>query len=246
MARSAAIVKSGTVYGVPTKAFWPDLGADEFPRLKLELKPATTPMTKPQPQTQTEEEKEKGPVVRGRIYVTYVAKHPKTGALYAGRTDMPFEATASDLSDKLFLIALAKKAISLRYAKDKQGNVDAAGWEGAQIDTIGIGKAFNRKERYKDEAYHAMRGREQMLADAIGGTRTDTGSLLNDVEKDELEVAPGVFINLSGNDIRPVAKDHPCGPYFHYAAVRAFNEELWVYTGTVKDIVRCNAPPRTR
>jgi RHS repeat-associated protein len=246
MARTAAIVKSGTVYGVPTKDFWPDLGPDEFPRLKLELKPTTTTTTKPELQKQTEEEKDKSPVVRGRIYVTYVAKNPKTGALYAGRTDMPFEAKAGDLSDKLFLIALAKKAISLRYAKDKEGKVDAAGWEGAQIDTIGLGKAFNRKERYKDEAYHAMRGREQMLADAIGGTRTDIGSLLSDVKKDELEVAPGVFINLSGNDIRPVAKDHPCGPYFHYAAVRAFNEELWVYTGTVKDIVRCNAPPRTR
>jgi len=199
----------------------------------------------PKPKT-TPESDEKAEKVRGRIYVTYWAIHPETKARYAGRTDMPFEVDAKNLTDKDFLIALAKKAVSLRYPGDKTDKTDSMGWGNAQIDTIGLGNAYNRKLRYKDEAYHAMRGREQMLADANLGTRTDTRSLLNDVENDELEVAPGVFINLSGNDVRPVAQDHPCGPYFHYAAVKAFDEELWPYSGNVEQIVRCNAPPRGR
>jgi len=84
----------------------------------------------------------------------------------------------------------------------------------ATLDKFAVGDAVNYKDRYKDLAYLAIRGREQQLIDFHGGSRSDTNPKPPRTE----------------NPIRGVAKSNRYGTVFHEAANAKFGQ-LHKYTG---------------
>jgi hypothetical protein len=113
------------------------------------------------------------------------------------------------------LVAIATRG--LRHHKDDEGYgpalLDKDGIGPTVLDVFEVGDAVNRDFRHYDEAYLAIRGREQQMIDAHGGSWSDTGKP-----------------HKTGNAIRGVAKDNKRGKIYHKAATRAFGE-LHKYTG---------------
>jgi hypothetical protein len=68
--------------------------------------------------------------------------------------------------------------------------------------------------RHTDPAYQAIRGREQQMIDALGGSWAEVGR----------------GGTMSGNAIRGVAKANPLGRVYHTAATVAFGQ-IALYTG---------------
>jgi hypothetical protein len=70
-------------------------------------------------------------------------------------------------------------------------------------------------QRWTDPSYQAIRGREQQLIDALGGSWRDAG---------------GRGQTRAGNDIRGIAADNPLGRGYHAAASARFGQ-VAPYTG---------------
>ena len=185
------------------------------PNTKPNTKPKTDPKADPKPKP---DPKKKPRPARSRhrpgtaaAEVGTYLRHLHVGASRvrpggtAAVTDMP-----ADLS--LPLEPQAEMALALRYILDDDEE-DPEGWGPAELDTYDVGDAYNRANRYSDNAYFQMRGREQQLIDHYGGAWTDTGKLYQ-----------------TGNEIRAVGKENEFGIWFHEAASARWGE-YHPYTG---------------
>jgi len=135
----------------------------------------------------------------GRVYVTYT-KTNLAGKVYSGRTSAVVDLTKP----------IRPQAQAAVDARDASHHVKG-GYGPAKMDVYAVGKAVSYSSRYSDEAYYAIRGREQQLIDMNGGAISDGGT--------------------SGNSVRGVAKYNPFGRSFHDSANATFGEELAPYSG---------------
>jgi hypothetical protein len=229
MQRTGSIARYGTPYGTPDRGI-PRALEDRGRRLWTEPIPEPKPEPKPIPdprQKPKEDDRRKSPRL-GRIYVTYLKIQDKTGLVYTGRTDMLI-----DLNEDLETQALiAMYTRGLRHEKDEEDySLAAVGplsgplsvfdeiTEAAlteHLDKYDEGRAINPRDKWKDFAYRAIRGREQQSIDAYGGAWTDTN------EKG--------LPHATGNKIRAVSKHNQKGWIYHQAATQRFGE-LHKYTG---------------
>jgi RHS repeat-associated protein len=188
--------------------------AKQDPNRKSDPKPDPKPAPDPKPKPRTDDDDKRGRRRNlGRIYVTYVKIQDITGLIYVGRTDMVVDRDKPLYQQALLAIATR----GFRHHKDDEGYgpslLDENGIGPAALDVFVVGNAVNRDFRRLDEAYHAIRGREQQMIDAHGGAWSDTGKPYK-----------------TGNAIRGVARDNKLGRKYHKAATRKFGE-LHRYTG---------------
>ena len=135
----------------------------------------------------------------GRVYATYTKTDPETGAVYSGRTS-----AVVDLRKPI--LPQAELAVAARDA----GHHIEGGFGPARLDKYAVGGQVNYANRYQDNAYIQIRGREQQLIDFHGGAQSDGGT--------------------SGNPYRGVSKGSEWGRIMHNASSRAFGE-IAPYTG---------------
>ncbi|MFE5715783.1 hypothetical protein ACFQ7J_33805 [Streptomyces sp. NPDC056501] len=214
MQRSAAIVRTGNPYGVPTQASaFPTVEAQRLIHLPYDI-----------PKPATEAERKSGKPRLGRVYVTYTKKHT-SGRVYSGRTS-----AVIDLNKPWRPQAeAAMKARNANHHADEREEPEGEGFGPAQLDEFAVGKATNYGERYRDLGYLAIRGREQQLIDHHGmqeaarlGIKNFRGGAWSDT---------GSGPKLTENDKRGVDKDSIMGELFHNAAVLEFGEYA-PFTGT--------------
>jgi RHS repeat-associated protein len=149
----------------------------------------TTTITRVEPITRTRTRE------RPLTYVTYTKTNPVTGQIYAGRS--------TGYGTPQAIVA----------ARDAGHHMTAAGFGPAVLDQAMQGtRPF--AQRHSDPAYQAIRGREQQIIDAMGGSWSDVGQGNTN----------------SGNAIRGVAAANPLGRVYHSAASRAFGQ-IAPYTG---------------
>jgi hypothetical protein len=167
--------------------------------------PAPAPGPKP-----GEDEKEDKRPKPGRIYVTYTKFNTDSKQYYSGRTSAVVDLKKPLLPQALLAVRMRDTA----HHVDEKPEPQSRAFQPAVLDRFAVGTAVNYSQRYEDEGYRAIRGREQQLIDHHGGARSDT--------------RPGP--NRTENAIRGVAKDHQFGKIFHEAANRQFGQ-LHPYTG---------------
>ncbi|HEX6683468.1 MAG TPA: SpvB/TcaC N-terminal domain-containing protein [Candidatus Limnocylindrales bacterium] len=150
---------------------------------------STTTITRTEPITRTRTRE------RPITYVTYTKINPATGEVYVGRS--------AGYGTPQAIVA----------ARDAGHHMTALGFTGpATLDKFMVGRGSARDR--SDPAYLAIRGREQQMIDALGGSWSDVGR----------------GNTQSGNAIRGVAKANPNGRTYHGAASAAFGQ-IAPYTG---------------
>jgi len=143
----------------------------------------TTTITRVEPITRTRTRE------RPLTYVTYTKANPATGEIYVGRS--------AGYGTPQAIVA----------ARDAGHHMTLLGFRPAVLDQVQQGtRPF--AQRHSDPAYQAIRGREQQMIDALGGSWSDVGR----------------GNTRSGNAIRGVAAANPLGPVYHAAATRAFGQ----------------------
>jgi hypothetical protein len=141
--------------------------------------------------------------------VTYRKLNKKTNLYYSGRTSM-----VVDLRLSLELQAqLAVQFRDMNHHIDESEEPKEALFGNGQLDIFDIGTAVDYNQRYDDQAYWRIRGREQQMIDFHGGAQSDTGRPYR-----------------TENSVRAVAKDNPYGKRFHDAATLRWGQ-LHRYTG---------------
>lgn len=93
-------------------------------------------------------------------------------------------------------------------ARDANHHIE--GYNAAVLDVFAVGGQTEYANRYQDNAYIQIRGREQQLIDFHGGAQSEGGT--------------------SGNPYRGVDKASPWGRTMHNAASKAFGQ-IAPYTG---------------
>jgi hypothetical protein len=155
----------------------------------------------------------------GRTYVTYWKLNVKENRRYTGRTSMVAELDFARCED---METVAQEAIRQRdknhHVEEQEPEPKDPGFLLAEYDKHDCGKAVDYKLKRGDLAYWRIRGREQMLIDAFGGARSDTGKPYK-----------------TENRIRGVAKDNEDGRKFYNAAVARWGNMIYgekvEYTG---------------
>lgn len=181
--RMSSLAQYGNAYGVPHPG--------------LEILARVQPQ--PQPDDQTNRRRRRW----GRIYVTYTKYEYSTGQYYSGRTSSVVDLT----------LPLAPQALHAIEMRDQNHHIDeddeptGPSFGAAQLDRFDVGNAVSYANRYRDQAYLRIRGREQQLIDYHGGARSDTGTPFR-----------------TPNRVRGVAKDNPMGPLFDSLSTMAWGK----------------------
>jgi hypothetical protein len=149
----------------------------------------TTTTTRVEPITRTRTQE------RPLIYVTYTKVNPATGEVYAGRS--------AGYGTPQAIVA----------ARDAGHHMTALGFGPAVLDQAQVATR-PWLTRHADPSYQAIRGREQQIIDAMGGSWSDVGR----------------GNTMSGNAIRGVAAANTLGRVYHAQATRAFGQ-IAPYTG---------------
>ncbi|MFC9590865.1 SpvB/TcaC N-terminal domain-containing protein [Streptomyces sp. NPDC056944] len=225
MQRAGAIVRYGNPLGVPTQ------GA-AFPVLTRAQELVHSPFPIPE----AAPERKQGEPRMGRVYVTYTKTNTKTGRVYSGRTS-----AVIDLNRPWYPQAeAAMKVRDRNHHVDERDEPDDPEFAPARLDKFAVGFAVNYLERYRDEGYLAIRGREQQLIDHFGAERAAQLGVTGFSGGAWSDTDPGP--RLTENKERGVRKDSPVGELFHLVADVQFGE-LAPFTGTpidqlVRDAVR--------
>jgi RHS repeat-associated protein len=220
--RSQTIAATGNPWGIAEPGLGllnyarPWLARPVPPPIPRDVKPAPDQSPRPDPRTKPkdknkdkDDDRDRKPRL-GRIYVTYQKYNTKSTLYYSGRTSM-----VVDLNKPLRPQALeAVRLRDLNHHVDERDEPQSSAFLPAELDKFDVGAAVRYEDRYNDIAYQAIRGREQQLIDARGGSWSDTGQPYQTENKE-----------------RGVAKDHEWGRVFHEMSNARFQEELHRYTG---------------
>ncbi len=151
----------------------------------------TTTTTRTTTRTRTRTRRRRAPLT----YVTYTKYNPVTGETYVGRS-MGYGTPAAIVA-----------------ARDRAHHMTLLGFGPAVLDEFAVAtRPFG--SRHSDPSYRAIRGREQQMIDALGGSWSDVGR----------------GNSLSGNAIRGVGALNPRGRIYHAAASALFGQ-IAPYTG---------------
>jgi hypothetical protein len=186
----------------------PETATHQSPKNKLG--PDWTPSPIPDPPSSKPDKDSKRN--QGRIYVTYTKFNRETMRYYSGRTSMVINMDKPLRPQAEAAVAARESNHHIDEADEPRGPV----FRGAVIDVFDVGTAVDYENRYRDEAYFRIRGREQQLIDFHGGAQSDTRK------------AGGP--NRTENVVRAVAREHQQGRRFHEAATAKWGM-LARYTG---------------